>query len=602
MKELKDCGGENLPTFAVAKVAGCSPVAGCVPVNSVWYLKLNLKSLGGEVNPEPVPGQFYMLRPVKSDLLLGRPISVYGFRRLSEDDITIEFLILEKGKGTEQLCSLESGDEVELIGPVGNTWPQPKKDAKVALFGGGVGVAPVAGFASTLPKNTYDFYAAFKSGSYGLDYIHPHELVITTDDGSVGIKGMITAAIDENSIKKYDEVYACGPTPMLAYIKEIAEKAGVKCWLSLEKRMACGLGACLGCTIKTAEGNKRCCKDGPVFDSKIIDFTRIQSDVTSPKMARREPLSQEDEVDLSVNIAGVEFKNPVIAASGTFGYGSEYNSIFDVNILGGICSKGLTLEGRPGNPGERLVETPSGLINSIGLENPGIQHFIDNELPQMLEFGATTVANLSGSSLETYVEGAKLLDKTDVPMIELNISCPNVKAGGMAFGMDCAQAARVTGAVRAVTKKPLMVKLSPNAPDLIGVAMAVRQAGADAISLVNTFQATSINIETGRPVFENIRAGFSGPAVKPIALRMVYDLCLAMSKLPEKERIPVVGLGGISCWQDAVEFIMAGASAVEVGTATFGNPYAMADIIAGIEQFMRRKGYTSLDDFRGCAL
>jgi dihydroorotate dehydrogenase (NAD+) catalytic subunit len=168
--------------------------------------------------------------------------------------------------------------------------------------------------------------------------------------------------------------------------------------------------------------------------------------------------------------------------------------------------------------------------------------------------------------------------------------------------MDCAQAARVTGAVRAVTKKPLMVKLSPNAPDLIGVAMAVRQAGADAISLVNTFQATSINIETGRPVFENIRAGFSGPAVKPIALRMVYDLCLAMSKLPEKERIPVVGLGGISCWQDAVEFIMAGASAVEVGTATFGNPYAMADIIAGIEQFMRRKGYTSLEDFRGCAL
>ena len=382
----------------------------------------------------------------------------------------------------------------------------------------------------------------------------------------------------------------------------MCQEACVKCWLSMENRMACGLGACLGCTIKTKEGNKRCCKDGPVFDAAILDFTKVDSPVTSPKMERRPSLSGDQSPDLSVKIAGVEFANPVIAASGTFGYGSEYASVMDVNGLGGICSKGLTLEGRPGNPGTRLVETPAGLINSIGLENPGIQHFIENELPSMLKFKARTVANLSGSTLETYVEGAKLLDKTEVPMIELNISCPNVKAGGMAWGMDCTAAGTVVKAVREVTKKPLMVKLSPNAPDLIGVAMAVKEAGADAISLVNTFQATSINIETGRPVFENIRAGFSGPAVKPIALRMVYDLCLAMNKLPENERIPVVGLGGISCWQDAVEFIMAGAAAVEVGTATFGNPLAMTEIVKGLSDFMKRKGYKSLDDFRGCAL
>ena len=342
--------------------------------------------------------------------------------------------------------------------------------------------------------------------------------------------------------------------------------------------------------------------DGPVFDGEILDFTRIDSPVTSPRMERRPPLSAEEKPDLSVKIAGVDFANPVIAASGTFGYGNEYSSVFDVNELGGICSKGLTLEARPGNKGPRIVETASGLINSIGLENPGIEHFIKNELPSMMRFKAVTVANLSGSSIETYVEGAKLLDKTDVPMIELNISCPNVKAGGMAFGMDCSAASTVVSAVRAATKKPLMVKLSPNAPDLIGVAMAVKNAGADAISLVNTFQAASINIETGRPVFENIRAGFSGPAVKPIALRMVYDLCLAMKNLPENERIPVVGLGGISSWQDAVEFIMAGAAAVEVGTATFGNPLTMKEIIHGIENFMRQKGYKSLDDFRGCAL
>ena len=602
MSEIKSCGGEVLPVFALGKLRECFVEKGAVLLGSVWHLKVELTCEEGENNPKPLAGQFYMLRSQKSGLLLGRPISVYACSVDSKGSLFVEFLILLKGKGTQELCSLENDTGIELIGPIGNYWPEPKKGEKIAIFGGGVGVAPVAGFAATLPKKSYDFYAAFKSGSYGLDNICPNQLVVTTDDGSVGIKGMITAAIDENSIKEYDSVYACGPTPMLAYIQKICMESGVKCWLSLEKRMACGLGACLGCTITTKDGNKRCCKDGPIFDGSIIDFSKKETLVTSTKLDRREPLSDSDAPDLSVKIAGVDFKNPVIAASGTFGYGSEYNSVFDVNLLGGICSKGLTLNPRPGNSGERLVETASGLINSIGLENPGIQHFIDNELPLMLKFGATTIANLSGSSLETYIEGAQLLDKTAVPMIELNISCPNVKAGGMAFGMDCSAASTVTSAVRKVTSKPLMVKLSPNAPDLIGVAMAVKDAGADALSLVNTFQATSINIETGRPVFENIRAGFSGPAVKPIALRMVYDLCLAMSKLSESERIPVVGLGGISCWQDAVEFIMAGASAVQVGTATFGNPYAMIDIIAGLEQFMRRKGFKSLDDFRGCAL
>ena len=353
--------------------------------------------------------------------------------------------------------------------------------------------------------------------------------------------------------------------------------------------------------MKTSEGNKLCCKDGPVFDSKILDFSPAFSAVTKP-IARRAPLSENESPDLSVKVAGVEFKNPVIAASGTFGYGSEYSTVFDVSSLGGICSKGLTLEARSGNPGERLVETPSGLINSIGLENPGIEHFIKNELPQMMKIGATPIANLSGSSLETYVKGAELLDRTEIPMIELNISCPNVKAGGMAFGMNPEAAANVVKAVRGATKKPLMVKLSPNALDLTGVALAVREAGADALSLVNTFQATSINIETGRPVFENVRAGFSGSAVKPIALRMVYDVCAAIKKLPVEQQIPVVGLGGISCWQDVVEFIMAGAQAVEVGTATFGNPFAMRDMVAGLSLFMIRKGYRTLDDFRGCAL
>ncbi len=306
--------------------------------------------------------------------------------------------------------------------------------------------------------------------------------------------------------------------------------------------------------------------------------------------------------DLSVTIGGIHFANPVIAASGTFGYGAEYARLFDVSRLGGICSKGLTLEPRPGNSGTRLHETPSGLINSIGLENPGIPCFIREKLAGMKQIGPVIIANLSGSCREDYAEGARLLDKSAVDMIELNISCPNVKAGGMAFGLDPAAAAGITAEIRKQTSKPLIVKLSPNAPDITAVAREVTKAGADALSLVNTFQAIAIEIETARPVFRNITAGLSGPAIKPIALRMVWDVAKAMRDCPEAERIPIIGLGGIACWQDAAEFIFAGASAVQVGTAGFANPLAMVQIIDGLETFMRRKGYGSIAEMRGRAM
>ena len=216
----------------------------------------------------------------------------------------------------------------------------------------------------------------------------------------------------------------------------------------------------------------------------------------------------------------------------------------------------------------------------------------------MMKLGSTVIANLSGSTLESYAQAAALLDKTDVPMIELNISCPNVKSGGMAWGMSADAAAEVVSAVRQATKKPLMVKLSPNAPDLVGVALSSAKAGADALSLINTVQAMAIDIERSRPVFDNVKAGYCGAAVKPIALRMVYDVVRALKTAGLN--IPVVGIGGISCWQDAAEFILAGARAVEVGTATFSNPNVMSEIISGLETFMKRKGYRRIADF--CAL
>lgn len=591
MKELTDCNGIPYPIYAIGTVTMCGTVEGANPQGSVYMLKVEVTEENAQL---PLAGQFYMLRAMKTGILLGRPISIFHAEK-TPHGVELQFLILVKGKGTQELCALEADDKIQLLGPLGNTFAKPEATDKVCIVGGGIGVAPVAGFSENLNPNTYDFYACFKSGSYGLENVKAKNLIITTDDGSVGTKGMVSAVLTAQKLKDegYSVVYACGPTPMLAYIKAICQEANVKCWISMEARMACGMGVCLGCTIPTTEGYKRCCKDGPIFDGTILEFLKPVATVKRP------PLTEEP--DLSVEIAGVKFKNPLIGSSGTFGFGTEYAPLFDVNKLGGISSKGLTLEPRQGNSGIRLWETPSGLMNSIGLQNPGIPHFIEHELPEMMALDAVTIANLSGSTLESYVEGAKLLDKTDVPVIELNISCPNVAAGGAAFGMSCAAAHTATKAIREVTKKPLLVKLTPQSPELIDVALSCIKAGADGISLCNSFQGVAIDIETGRPVFDKIKAGFGGPAVRPIAVRLVYELVQAINQLPENERVPVVAIGGVAGWQDVVEFIMAGATAVQVGTNTFANPMTMLECIEGLAEFMKRKGYKNIQEMKGIA-
>ncbi|RIE10464.1 dihydroorotate dehydrogenase [Candidatus Cryosericum odellii] len=291
---------------------------------------------------------------------------------------------------------------------------------------------------------------------------------------------------------------------------------------------------------------------------------------------------------LETTLCGITLKNPVIAASGTFGFGAEYSEFFDVSRLGGICTKGLTLHPREGNPGLRVWETPAGMMNSVGLQNPGIPVFLERELPRMRTLGTAIIANIGGGDLEEYIEGVRLLSNVDgVDIIELNISCPNVREGGMAFGIKCDVAASVVAAVRPVCAKPLMVKLSPNAEDITAMAVACEQAGADAVSLVNTFKALAIDIHARKAVFDNVTAGLSGPCIKPIALRMVWEVANAI-------HIPVVGIGGIATWQDALEFIMAGATAVQVGTATFIKPTAMLDIVNGLEHYCADEHLTSL--------
>ena len=296
--------------------------------------------------------------------------------------------------------------------------------------------------------------------------------------------------------------------------------------------------------------------------------------------------------DLGVKFGNIDFKNPLVMASGTFGFGKEYNEIYDIQKLGGVSSKGLTLNKRDGNIGMRVCETPSGMMNSVGLENPGVQGFIDNELQFFKDLDLVRIANVGGGTLEDYLQGVQLLNDQPIDMIELNISCPNVKAGGMAFGIKNEVAREVVREVRNVTNLPLVIKLSPNAEDIIGMAKVCEEECADGVSLVNTFKAMAIDIHKRKPVFENIYAGLSGPAIKPIALRMVHEVC-------KNVNIPVMGMGGITTAQDAIEFIMAGSTCIQVGTANFINPKIGLEIIDEIEEFMIKEGIKNLNEIRG---
>ncbi len=296
--------------------------------------------------------------------------------------------------------------------------------------------------------------------------------------------------------------------------------------------------------------------------------------------------------DLRVKIADIEFKNPLIAASGTFGFGKEYEEYYDISKLGGVSTKGLTLNPKDGNEGIRLFETPSGLMNSIGLENPGIQAFIDKELDFLLSKDLITLVNIGGNNIEDYLEAVRLISETEAQMIELNISCPNVKSGGMAFGIKTCVAKDVVKKVRDITDKPLIVKLSPNANDIVEMAKACEEVGADALSLVNTFNAMAIDIDRRKTVFNNKTAGLSGPAIKPIALRMTYEVSKAVN-------IPVIGMGGIRNYTDVIEFIMAGASAVQVGTMNFTEPMIMANMVEDLEKYMNNNKIESFEEIRG---
>lgn len=296
---------------------------------------------------------------------------------------------------------------------------------------------------------------------------------------------------------------------------------------------------------------------------------------------------------LSVDLCGIELDNPVIPASGTFGYGYEFADLYDINILGTFSFKGTTKEPRFGNPTPRIAECASGMLNSVGLQNPGAEKVVSEELPRLKKvFGKKVMANVSGFSVEEYVETCRILDgQEQIGWIEVNVSCPNVHGGGMSFGTDARAAAEVTAKVKAATEKPIIIKLSPNVTDIVPIARACEDAGADGISLINTLLGMRIDLKTRKPVLKNVTGGLSGPAVFPVALRMVYQTAKAV-------KIPVVGMGGVASAEDVLEMMLAGATAVEVGAANLVNPYACRDIIRDLPAAMDKYGIKTLKEIR----
>ncbi|WP_456455907.1 dihydroorotate dehydrogenase [Thermovibrio sp.] len=299
---------------------------------------------------------------------------------------------------------------------------------------------------------------------------------------------------------------------------------------------------------------------------------------------------------MKVELFGVEFENPIWTASGTFGFGLEYSPYVDLNKVGAVCVKGLSLKPREGNPPPRIWETPCGMLNAIGLQNPGVEFFIREIVPKLKRYSCKVIANIYGSTVEEYVLVAKELKGVEgVDAIELNISCPNVKKGGLAFGVDPLESARLTEKVKEATDKPVIVKLSPNVTDIVEMAKSVESAGADAISAINTLLGMAIDVKRRKPRIKNKFGGLSGPAIKPVAVRMVYQVSRAV-------KIPVIGIGGISNWEDAVEFFLAGARAVQVGTANFFNPKAVEEIVEGVKRYMEENGFKSIEEINGALI
>ena len=556
------------------------------------------------------PGQFVHVRvPGLDPSALRRPFSVCDAR-----DGVLTILYKEVGRGTAALSSVRSGDAVDVLGPLGRGFPLPEPGERALLVGGGYGVAPLYFLARTIlasPTAPVAPPVLFVGGRTAADVLLADwferlgvEVRSATNDGSLGVRGLVTAPLDAwlaaraaDSAATDAVLYACGPAPMLRAVDERALARGLKAWISLDRRMACGVGACLGCTQRVRNGDDttlaRVCADGPVFPQGTIvwdDGVAVVPHERTAASGGGEQSAVGGAPDLSVNLGGLRMKNPVTVASGTFGYGKDYAEFLDLRRLGAVTCKGICLEPASGNEQPRIAEVRAGMLNAIGLQGPGVRAFVRTALPFLRDLGVPAICNVWGHSVEEYAEVSRRLSAEEgVSAIELNVSCPNVHGGGAAFGTDPRVLSSVVAASRAATKLPLFVKLAPNVPDVTVFARAAEEAGADALSISNTIPAMTIDVERRRPFLANVQGGLSGPALHPVAVRLVWQAAAAV-------RIPILGMGGIVTPEDAIEFLCAGATAVAVGTANFVDPTTALRVIDGIRDYMARHGFSRVSD------
>lgn len=545
-------------------------------------------TLRGDCSGFTRPGQFVEISI--PGLYLRRPISVCD---IEGNRLTLVFKTV--GKGTDAMAKMTPGMELDLLTALGNGFDTTRTRQRALLAGGGVGVPPLYLLARKLMAEGKEVVVAlgFNTAEEVFYADKFRELGATvkvaTLDGKGEVTGFVTDAINRPDMQGWDFWYACGPLPMLKALGKALDCTRGE--VSMEERMGCGFGACMGCTIETPWGPKRVCKDGPVFDATLMtDFAGNKT--PAPTLAPGRTLDGEPSV--AVELCGKKLTNPMIPASGTFGFGQEFAEKYDLNVLGGISVKGTTLHPRLGNPTPRIAETPDGMINSVGLQNPGADEVYSHEVPELRKiYSGCIIANVSGFSIYEYVEACRKADAcADVDIIEVNVSCPNVHNGGMAFGTSPEQAAAVTRAVKAVVSKPVFIKLSPNVTDIVSIAKACEEAGADGLTLINTLLGMRININTGSPVIANRMGGFSGPAVFPVAVRMVYQVSQAVS-------IPVIGCGGVSNAEEVVEMMMAGATAVQIGSVNLIDPMAGERISKELPELLKKLKINNINEIIG---
>ena len=541
------------------------------------------------------PGQFVMLKPSHgTDPLLRRPFSVFEVLRNADGAPSgISILNKKTGVGTSLLYDVEPGATIACLGPLGRPFEAVPPPAEAWMVAGGVGLAPFVTLATRLQQlgtPTTLFYGARTASE--LYYVDLFErlgvhTVLATEDGSRGTTGRVTGPLA-------DELQASGrgrgdsPIRVRPDANDARRRAARRTAPARLRRLArTGDGLRHGRLLQLRGADARSAARRPALRPLVRRRSRLR--LAPHRLGGADSLTP----DLSVSIGAWRLTNPLIAASGCFGYGVEYADAVDLASLGGVAVKGLFLKEREGHPPPRIVETPSGMLNAIGLQGIGVHRFVAEKLPELRALRAAVLVNICGTTIDEYVELARILsDAEGVAALELNISCPNIKEGGITFGCSLTGTHAVVSAVRKVTRLPVIPKLTPNVTDVASFARAAEEAGADAVSLVNTFLAMAIDVETRRPRLSNIVGGLSGPAIRPIAVRMVYECRQAV-------RLPIIGMGGIATASDVLEFLIAGANAVQVGTANFVDPLLWPKLLTGLEEYMQRHGLTRIAELTG---